>query len=141
MNSVAAKLVKLLRSSPAARSVMGVQGSPSSCFSTGRFDNDDDEPASNNEALEIDDSDFLPQKPDLELQGVDPGKGWNFRGFTSSSVYIEGDIETRVYNDSLSGEVKSIPEICVRRDGKIRLIKGGESVSSISIDELREGLL
>ena len=35
----------------------------------------------------------------------------------SCSVYIEGDIETRVYNDSINGEVKSIPEICVRRDG------------------------
>lgn len=35
----------------------------------------------------------------------------------SSPVYVEGDIETRVYNDSISGEVKSIPEICVRRDG------------------------
>lgn len=35
----------------------------------------------------------------------------------SSSVYVEGDIETRVYNDSINGEVKSIPEICIRRDG------------------------
>lgn len=78
----------------------------------------------------------------------------------SSSVYVEGDIETRVYNDSISSEVKSIPEICVRRDGmyvhivdpdhqfvaelrffcvfvgKIRLIKYGESISKISFDEL-----
>ncbi|XP_059313252.1 single-stranded DNA-binding protein, mitochondrial [Lycium ferocissimum] len=210
MNSVAAKLVKLLRLSPATRPVMGVQGSSRLCYSTGTFLSDD-EPASNNEDVRIDDDDFLPEKPDLQLQGVDPRKGWNFRGvhkaiicgkvgqspvqkilrngrtvtiFTvgtggmfdqripgdrdlpkpgqwhriavhndmlgqysvqqltkNSSVYIEGDIETRVYNDSLSGEVKSIPEICVRRDGRIRLIKGGESVSSISIDELREGLL
>lgn len=36
---------------------------------------------------------------------------------SSSSVYIEGDIETRVYNDSINGDIKSIPEICVRRDG------------------------
>lgn len=36
----------------------------------------------------------------------------------SSSVYVEGDIETRVYNDSISGEVKYVPEICIRRDGK-----------------------
>lgn len=35
----------------------------------------------------------------------------------SSSVYVEGDIETRVYNDSINGEVKNIPEICIRRDG------------------------
>lgn len=30
---------------------------------------------------------------------------------------MEGDIETRVYNDSINGEVKNVPEICVRRDG------------------------
>lgn len=190
---------------------MGVQGTSRLCYSTGTYHSEDDEPASNNEAVEIDDSDFLPEKPNLQLQGVDPRKGWNFRGvhkaiicgkvgqspvqkilrngrsvtiFTvgtggmfdqripqdkdlpkpgqwhriavhnemlgqysvqqltkNSSVYIEGDIETRVYNDSLSGEIKSIPEICVRRDGRIRLIKGGASISSISIDELREGLL
>lgn len=59
----------------------------------------------------------------------------------NSSVYVEGDIETRVYNDSINGTVKNIPEICVRRDGTIRLIKSGESVSNISLDELREGLL
>ncbi|KAL1811891.1 hypothetical protein ACET3Z_021956 [Daucus carota] len=59
----------------------------------------------------------------------------------NSSVYVEGDIETRVYNDSINGTVKNIPEICVRRDGRIRLIKSGESVSNISLDELREGLL
>ncbi|KAG2695710.1 hypothetical protein I3760_07G025300 [Carya illinoinensis] len=58
----------------------------------------------------------------------------------NSSVYVEGDIETRVYNDSINGEVKNIPEICVRRDGKIHLIKTGESISSISFDDLREGL-
>ncbi|BBH06510.1 mitochondrially targeted single-stranded DNA binding protein [Prunus dulcis] len=34
----------------------------------------------------------------------------------SSSIYVEGDIETRVYNDSINGEVKNIPEICVRYD-------------------------
>lgn len=211
MNSMAAKLVKFLRGSPAARPVMGVQGSSRLWYSTGTSLGDDDEPASNNEAIEIDDDDFLPEKPNLQPQGVDPSRGWNFRGvhkaiicgkvgqspvqkilrngrtvtlFTvgtggmfdqripqdgnlpkpgqwhriavhndilgkysvqqltkNSSVYIEGDIETRVYNDSLSGEVKSVPEICVRRDGRIRLIKGGESVSNISIDELREGLL
>ncbi|XP_042046274.1 single-stranded DNA-binding protein, mitochondrial-like [Salvia splendens] len=58
----------------------------------------------------------------------------------NSSVYVEGDIETRVYNDSINGDIKSIPEICVRRDGRVRLIKAGESMDSISIDELREEL-
>ncbi|KAF5952133.1 hypothetical protein HYC85_010077 [Camellia sinensis] len=34
----------------------------------------------------------------------------------SSSVYVEGEIETRVYNDSINGEVKNVSEICVRCD-------------------------
>ncbi|KAG7968428.1 hypothetical protein I3843_08G153600 [Carya illinoinensis] len=36
----------------------------------------------------------------------------------NSSVYVEGDIETRVYNDRINGEVKNIPEICVRQNGE-----------------------
>ncbi|XP_041020341.1 single-stranded DNA-binding protein, mitochondrial-like isoform X1 [Juglans microcarpa x Juglans regia] len=54
----------------------------------------------------------------------------------NSSVYVEGDIETRVYNDRINGEVKNIPEICVRQNGKIRLLKTRESLSSISFDDL-----
>ncbi|WRX15790.1 Primosome PriB/single-strand DNA-binding - like 3 [Theobroma cacao] len=44
-------------------------------------------------------------------------------------------------NFSVYVEVKYIPEICIRRDGRIRLIKTGEGVSNISFDDLREGLL
>ncbi|KAM0920881.1 hypothetical protein ACQ4PT_007244 [Festuca glaucescens] len=58
----------------------------------------------------------------------------------NSAVYIEGDIETRIYNDSIDDQVRNIPEICIRRDGKVRLLKSGESAASISLDELREGL-
>ncbi|XP_078443508.1 mitochondrially targeted single-stranded DNA binding protein [Wolffia australiana] len=159
---------------------------------------------------EIADEDFLPAKAELEPQGVDPKKGWNFRGvhkaiicgrigqspiqkilrngktvtiFTvgtggmfdqriigsenlpkpaqwhriavhneqlgayavqqltkDSPVYVEGDIETRVYNDSINGQIKNIPEVCVRRDGKVQRIKTVEGISNISLDELKEGL-
>lgn len=159
---------------------------------------------------EIEDDDFIDNKRELEPQGVDPKRGWGFRGvhkaiicgkigqspvqkilrngrtvtiFTvgtggmfdqrivgathlprpaqwhriavhneqlgayavqqlvkNSAVFVEGEIETRVYNDSISGQIKHIPEICVRHDGKIRLIKTGDSAASISLDELREGL-
>lgn len=158
----------------------------------------------------IADDDFIDDKRELEPQGVDPRKGWGFRGvhkaiicgkigqapvqkilrngrtvtiFTvgtggmydqriigaeqlprpaqwhriavhneqlgayavqqlvkNSAVFVEGDIETRVYNDSINGQVKNVPEICVRRDGKIRLIKSGDNATNISLDELREGL-
>ncbi|CAA3007034.1 single-stranded DNA-binding, mitochondrial [Olea europaea subsp. europaea] len=188
---------------------MGVEGSSKLFFST-ETDKDSDKDVSPNGEVEVND-DFPPENPELQLQSVDPRKGWNFRGvhraivcgkvgqapvqkilrngrtvtiFTvgtggmfdqrlvgerdlpkpaqwhrvavhnetlgayavqqlmkNSSVYIEGDIETRVYNDGINGEIKSIPEICVRHDGRVRLVKAGENMSKISIDELREGLL
>ncbi|KAI4973858.1 hypothetical protein ZWY2020_041639 [Hordeum vulgare] len=37
----------------------------------------------------------------------------------SAAVYVEGDIETRVYNDDINNLVKIVPEICVRFDGKL----------------------
>jgi single-stranded DNA-binding protein len=39
--------------------------------------------------------------------------------YFSAAVYVEGDIETRVYNDRINNQVKNIPEICVRRDGML----------------------
>ncbi|CAK9148680.1 unnamed protein product [Ilex paraguariensis] len=214
MSSLAAKFVKFLRVStftrPTSSFVVGEQGGSKLLYSTSTFDGDNGDDVKNNEGDEFDD-DFLPDKPELQLQSVDPRRGWGFRGvhkaiicgkigqapvqkilrngrtvtiFTvgtgglydqrivgakdlpkpaqwhriavhneilgayavqqlakNSSVYVEGDIETRVYNDSINGEVKNIPEICVRRDGRIRFIKAGESISSISFEELREGLL
>ncbi|KAJ8426585.1 hypothetical protein Cgig2_018053 [Carnegiea gigantea] len=35
----------------------------------------------------------------------------------NSSVYVEGDIELRVYNKGVTGETVKLPEICVRHDG------------------------
>lgn len=58
----------------------------------------------------------------------------------NSAVYVEGDIETRVYNDRINDQVKNIPEICVRRDGKIQLMQSGDSNVGKSLEELREGL-
>ncbi|XP_004495682.1 single-stranded DNA-binding protein, mitochondrial [Cicer arietinum] len=212
MYSVAVRLAKHLRPS----SHGGVPRTATLWYSTLINGNDvDDQPSrdndgANKEGLDEEFDDFLGGRPELQLQGVDPRRGWGFRGvhkaiicgkvgqapvqkilrngknvtiftvgtggmydqrivgskdlpkpaqwhrvavhnevlgayavqqlFKNSSVYVEGEIETRVYNDSINGEVKSIPEICVRRDGKIRLIKSGESVDKISLDELREGL-
>ncbi|CAH8283737.1 unnamed protein product [Eruca vesicaria subsp. sativa] len=204
MNSVAIRVSKLLRSSASPISPLAVSAGKGSrsWFSTGPIDE---------EGLEEDFEETISERPELQPHGVDPRKGWGFRGvhraiicgkvgqaplqkilrngrtvtiFTvgtggmfdqrlmgatnqpkpaqwhriavhnevlgsyavqklakNSSVYVEGDIETRVYNDSISSEVKSIPEICIRRDGKIRLIKYGESISKISFDELKEGLI
>ncbi|KFK31887.1 hypothetical protein AALP_AA6G171700 [Arabis alpina] len=196
MNSLSLRVSKLLRFNPL--SPLAIEKGSRSWFSTGPVD----------EGIE---EHFEDNKPELQPHGVDPHKGWGFRGvhrailcgkvgqppvqkilrngrtvtiFTvgtggmfdqrlmgatnqpkpaqwhrvavhnevlgsyavqklakNSSVYVEGDIETRVYNDSISSEVKSIPEICIRRDGKIRLIKYGESISKISFDELKEGLI
>ncbi|MED6167167.1 hypothetical protein PIB30_000418 [Stylosanthes scabra] len=219
MNSLGVKLAKHLRVSSLSSSshAFGMARTGTPQYSTLLTESDNDEGSNDKvnddrkyEKLDDEFDDFLGGKPDLELQGVDPKRGWGFRGvhkaiicgkvgqtpvqkmlrngrnvtiFTvgtggmsdqrvmrevdmpkpaqwhriavhneilgsyavqqlskNSSVYVEGDIETRVYNDGISGEVKSIPEICVRRDGKLRLIKGGESIDANSLDELREGL-
>ncbi|XP_015949946.1 single-stranded DNA-binding protein, mitochondrial isoform X1 [Arachis duranensis] len=219
MNSLGVRLAKHLRISSLSSSshAVGMTRTGTQWYSTLLTESDNDEGLNDrvnddrkNEELDDEFDDFLGSKPDLELQGVDPKRGWGFRGvhkaiicgkvgqvpvqkilrngknvtiFTvgtggmsdqritrevdmprpaqwhriavhnhilgayavqqlskNSSVYVEGDIETRVYNDSINGEVKSIPEICVRRDGKLRLIKGGESIDTNSLDELREGL-
>ncbi|CAA0394615.1 unnamed protein product [Arabidopsis thaliana] len=196
MNSLAIRVSKVLRSSSISPLAISAERGSKSWFSTGPID----------EGVEEDFEENVTERPELQPHGVDPRKGWGFRGvhraiicgkvgqaplqkilrngrtvtiFTvgtggmfdqrlvgatnqpkpaqwhriavhnevlgsyavqklakNSSVYVEGDIETRVYNDSISSEVKSIPEICVRRDGKIRMIKYGESISKISFDEL-----
>lgn len=212
MNLLHSRFTQLLRNSQTTKHtasfVISGQEISKRLYSKGPFDDNNEE--TNNESVEIGDDDFLKGRPEMELQGVDPRKGWNFRGvhkailcgkigqapvqkilrngktvtiFTvgtggmydqrivggdnlprpgqwhrvavhndmlgtysvqklvkNSSVYVEGDIETRVYNDAINGEIKNIPEVCVRRDGKIRLVQTGQSISSSSINELREGL-
>ncbi|ONK65034.1 uncharacterized protein A4U43_C07F32800 [Asparagus officinalis] len=203
MNSLRGGFLKRIRGISLQSRSLGLNRVLQSWYSTTTFDESD----VNNE---IEDDDFATGKKELEPQGVDPKKGWNFRGvhkaiicgkvgqspvqkilrngqtvtifsiatggmydqrivggahlprpaqwhrivihneylgaysvqqlMKDSSVFVEGDIETRVYNDAITGQVKSVPEICVRRDGKVRLIKSGDSASNISLDELRDGL-
>ncbi|XP_052194114.1 single-stranded DNA-binding protein, mitochondrial [Diospyros lotus] len=216
MTPTVARFVKLLgipaSARPTSSFVAGAQGSVKFCYSTVSFDSDNGNDSKENETKDDngDDYEFLREKPALHPHGVDPKRGWGFRGvhkaiicgkvgqapvqkilrngqtvtiFTvgtggmydqrivgatalpkpvqwhriavhnellgtyavqkfvkNSSVYVEGDIETRVYNDSIDGGVKNVPEICVRRNGRIRLIKTVGSISNISIEELREGL-
>ncbi|KAJ6974213.1 hypothetical protein NC653_030333 [Populus alba x Populus x berolinensis] len=209
MSSLVLRFAKLLRAPspvimPTSSLGVGLQRSLRSCYSTVSFNSDNEE--GRNDKVEEEFDDLLGDRRESRFQGVDPRKGWEFRGvhraiicgkvgqspvqkilrngrtvtiFTvgtggmfdqriigskdlpkpaqwhriavhndslgayavqqlakNSSVYVEGDIEIRVYNDSISGEVKNIPEICVRRDGKIRLIRSGESISNISFEDL-----
>ncbi|KAJ6876462.1 hypothetical protein NC651_029451 [Populus alba x Populus x berolinensis] len=209
MSSLVLRFAKLLRVPspvimPTSSLGVGLQRSLRSCYSTVSFNSDNEE--GKNDKVEEEFDDLLGDRRESRFQGVDPRKGWEFRGvhraiicgkvgqspvqkilrngrtvtiFTvgtggmfdqriigskdlpkpaqwhriavhndslgayavqqlakNSSVYVEGDIEIRVYNDSISGEVKNIPEICVRRDGKIRLIRSGESISNISFEDL-----
>ncbi|PRQ42338.1 putative primosome PriB/single-strand DNA-binding protein [Rosa chinensis] len=212
MSSLAARFSKFIRVSvPSSQtsSLVGGQRSSKLWYSSGSIDSDTNDAKQLGAEEDIDD--FLGGLKDtnVQAQGVDPKRGWGFRGvhkaiicgrvgqspvqkilrngrtvtiFTvgtggmfdqrllgkdlprpaqwhriavhndalgayavkqfvkNSSVYVEGDIETRVYNDSINGEVKNIPEICIRHDGKIRLIRSGESISSMSLDDLREDL-
>ncbi|KAI0497533.1 hypothetical protein KFK09_020764 [Dendrobium nobile] len=203
MGSLRGRFFSCLRSSLTQhRSPIDLQAGSRVCLSTTTFDAF----AKN----EIEDDDFLYDQKEIEPQGVDPRKGWGFRGvhkaiicgkigqapvqkilrngktitiFTvgtggmfdqrivgnenlprpaqwhritvhnetlgaysvqqlakNSAVFVEGDIETRVYNDSITGQVKNVPEICVRRDGKVRLIKSGDSASEINLNDLRNGI-
>ncbi|KAB2630230.1 single-stranded DNA-binding protein [Pyrus ussuriensis x Pyrus communis] len=217
MSSAAARFAKFMRvsvpSSPTSLLAVGVQRSSKLWCSSIPSDSDIGNDDTKNNGAEDGFDDFIGAKKDVNLQpqGVDPRRGWGFRGvhkaiicgkvgqapvqkilrngrtvtiFTvgtggmfdqrvmgakdlprpaqwhriavhnetlgayavkqlvkNASIYVEGDIETRVYNDSINGEVKHIPEICIRHDGKLRLIKTGESISSISLDDLREDLL
>ncbi|OVA07460.1 Primosome PriB/single-strand DNA-binding [Macleaya cordata] len=209
MSSLTSRLVKYLRVSnlTKASSPLGIQRSSKLWHSTVSFDDEANDEVEDNGGLE---DDFITNRKDLEPQGVDPKRGWGFRGvhkaiicgkigqapvqkilrngrtvtiFTvgtggmydqrimgaehlpkpaqwhriavhneqlgaysvqqlvkGSPVFVEGDIETRVYNDSINGQVKNVPEICVRRDGKVRLIKTGDNATNISLDDLRDGL-
>lgn len=60
---------------------MGLQGSSKVFFSTGSLNsgNENDNEGADG-GLDVDDDDFLRERPELQLQGVDPRKGWNFRG-------------------------------------------------------------
>ncbi|KAJ0441997.1 putative primosome PriB/single-strand DNA-binding protein [Helianthus annuus] len=51
----------------------------------------------------IEDDDFLPEKPELQLQGVDPRKGWGFRG---------------VHKAIICGKVGQAPLQKILRNGK-----------------------
>ncbi|KAK4746149.1 hypothetical protein SAY87_012461 [Trapa incisa] len=216
MSSTAVRLARYLRlSSPLSSSSLATSARKTfrwsySTFSSGSDKDDVKVDGSEEEEVEEDLDEILREKPELTPQGVDPRRGWGYRGvhraiicgkvglapvqkvlrngrtvtiFTvgtgglfdqrsfgakdlpkpaqwhriavhnellgaysvqqltkNSPVYVEGDIETRVYNDSITGQVKNIPEICIRHDGKIRLIRSGETGSRISFEDLREGL-
>ncbi|KAL8170779.1 hypothetical protein V2J09_022583 [Rumex salicifolius] len=172
--------------------------------STGSFDIETD--VNNNNVAKDYSSNFTPEKRETVPQGVDPKRGWNFRGVhkavlcgtvrqtpvqkllrngktltvfnvgtggmfdqrtlstdlpkpaqwhrivvhneqigayavqqltKNSSVYVEGDIELRVYNKGITGEVVKLPEICVRTNGIVRLIRTGEAINNISFQELQ----
>lgn len=204
-----AKLAKYgaVSSRSTASFVLGAQRNSKLWHSTGSFDSDAD--AKKNVAEDYS-GNLMPDKWETVAQGVDPKRGWNFRGVhkailcgkvrqtpvqkllrngktltvfnvgtggmfdqrslsgdlprpaqwhrivvhnevlgayavqqltKNSSVYVEGDIELRVYNKGITGEVVKLPEICVRTNGKIRFIRTGEAINNISFQELREGLL
>lgn len=56
---------------------------------------------------------------------------WVVEQIYSSSVYVEGDIEIRIYNKVVTGEVMKLPEICVRYDGMSFVIYVFSSTKSL----------
>lgn len=58
--------------------MVGVQKSSKTWYSSGSHDSNNDD--QNIDEVEEDFDDFLGGKPELQPQGVDPRRGWGFRG-------------------------------------------------------------
>ncbi|KAM7469927.1 hypothetical protein LguiA_008110 [Lonicera macranthoides] len=96
--------------------VVGLRGLSSKFYSTtgsfGSSENDEieddnvDVKRNNNNGgggVEIEEDDFLPEKPELELQSVDPRRGWGFRG---------------VHKAIICGKIGQAPVQKILRNGK-----------------------
>ncbi|GAA0184952.1 DNA metabolism protein [Lithospermum erythrorhizon] len=66
---------------------------------------------------------------DLAMKNLVPG----------SIVYIEGNLETKIFNDSITGLVRRVREISIRRNGRIVFLGNGGDASyqSAGAGELR----
>lgn len=74
--------------------MVGAQVSSKFCYSTVSFDSENDDEGKN---IEIEDDYFLPEKPELQLQSVDPRKGWGFRGVHKVLVDVSCDCITKIW--------------------------------------------
>ncbi|XP_021731460.1 single-stranded DNA-binding protein, mitochondrial-like [Chenopodium quinoa] len=54
-----------------------------------------------------------------------------------SLLYLEGNLETKIYTDQVSGIVKRVREIAVRRNGRIIFLGFGSDFRQPSVQELR----
>jgi len=78
------------------------------CYSTFTSETDAGQPSRDNNGLnkeELDDEfdDFLGGRPELQLQGVDPSKGWGFRGVHKVLICIL----LKKVGDNLINELRS----------------------------------
>lgn len=64
----------------------------------------------------------------LVMKNVGPG----------SIIYLEGNLETKVFTDPITGLVRRIREVAIRRDGRLVFLgKGGDDQQAASANELR----
>jgi hypothetical protein len=70
MNSLAIRVSKVLRSSSISPLAISAERGSKSWFSTGPID----------EGVEEDFEENVTERPELQPHGVDPRKGWGFRG-------------------------------------------------------------
>lgn len=54
-----------------------------------------------------------------------------------SMLYLEGNIETKIFTDQITGLVKRIREIAVRQNGRVVYLGSGGDFNQPSMDELR----
>ncbi|XP_010525592.1 PREDICTED: single-stranded DNA-binding protein, mitochondrial-like [Tarenaya hassleriana] len=64
---------------------------------------------------------------DLVLKSVQPGM----------VVYLEGNLETKIFSDPISGVVRRIREVAIRRNGRIVFLGKDSDMQQPSLSELR----
>ncbi|XP_072967528.1 single-stranded DNA-binding protein, mitochondrial [Typha angustifolia] len=64
---------------------------------------------------------------DLALNHVKPG----------STLYLEGNLETKVFSDPITGLVRRIREIAIRRDGRLVFLGNDSNAAQLEQGELR----
>lgn len=53
-----------------------------------------------------------------------------------SIVYVEGNLETKIFNDPISGLVRRIREVAVRRNGRILVLGNGADAEKFSRNDM-----
>lgn len=54
-----------------------------------------------------------------------------------STLYVEGNLETKVFSDPITGLVRRIREVAIRRDGRLVFLGNDGNIAPPDSEELR----